>query len=429
MHQPGGCLDRQALGAGLACAPAFDSGERNIAGWLASDDARRWLILFAIGFSRLAFGYQFQLVGSIGPELMTLFDIGYTTLGALVGAYMLLGIFSALPLGLLGRRFGEHLVVGAGLSLMAAGALVCMDVGGALGATRAIFLGRCLSGVGAVAMIVLQGKMIADWCQGRQLMMGLGISVAAFPIGVGSAQLVAPSLAQAYGWPAAFLSGAGLAALAAVWFIVAYRPSPFARPVPRSFSLPGARECVMVVIGGLIWTFYTSPYASFLAYAPAMLTNRGESAGMTALVITIATWGNVPAILLGGSLAMRFGHLRLFLIGTLTLASGLVAIGAVGWPILCALLIGVIGSVHPSVIMAAGTLSARPENRAVGMSLFYTTYYVGGTIVPAICGHAGDVYGGAEGALYAAAGVSLLAIPAFLLHQRLRSWARVPGLE
>ena len=386
------------------------------------------MILFAIGLSRVAFGYQFQTVGSIGPQLMAQFAIDYTALGALVGAYMLLGIVAALPLGLLGRRFGEHLVVGAGLSLMAAGALVSADPGGVFGATTAIFLGRCVSGVGAVAMIVLQGKMIADWCQGRQLMLGLGISVAAFPIGVGMAQLIAPPLTQDYGWPAAFLFGAGLAALAAIWFILAYRPSPFAHPVPRSFSFPGGRECVMVVLGGLIWTFYTSPYASFLAYAPSLLTHRANSPALIALVITIATWGNVPAILLGGGFAMRLGHFPLFLIGTVALAFGLAAFGAVDWPITCAMVIGVIGSIHPSVIMAAGTLSARPENRAVGMSLFYTTYYVGGTIVPALCGRIADLYGGAEGALFAAAFFTLLAIPAFWLHRRLRGWARVPGL-
>ena len=404
-------------------------GKRVITGFLASDGVRRWLILFAIGLSRAAFGYQFQTVGSVGPNLIREFGIDYTALGTLVGAFMLLGIVAALPLGLLGRRFGEHLVVGIGLSLMALGALVCTDPGGFLGGTRAIFLGRCLSGVGAVAMIVLQGKMIADWCHGRQLMLGIGISTSAFPIGVGLAQLIAPPLADAYGWPAAFLFGAGFAALAAAWFVAAYRPSPFAAPVPRSFSLPGRRECVMVIIGGLIWTFYTAPYSSFLAYAPAMMTHRGDSVWLIGLVITIATWGNVPAILFGGSLAMRLGHLRIFLVGTLTLALGLAALGGTGWPILSALLIGVIGSVHPSVIMTAGTLSARPENRAVGMSLFYTTYYVGGSVVPAICGGAADLSGGAEGALFAAAAISLLAVPTFLLHRHLRRWANLPGLS
>ena len=54
-----------------------------------------------------------------------------------------------------------------------------------------------------------------------------------------------------------------------------------------------------------------------------------------------------------------------------------------GWPVAWALVLGVLGSVHPGVIMAIGTLSARPENRTVGMSLFYTLYYLGGSVAPA----------------------------------------------
>ena len=53
-------------------------------------------------------------------------------------------------------------------------------------------------------------------------------------------------------------------------------------------------------------------------------------------------------------------------------------------------MVGIIGSFHPGVIMAVGTLSARPENRAVGMGLFYSIYYAGGTVVPAFCGWAAD---------------------------------------
>ena len=386
---------------------------------------RQWLILCAIAFSRIAFGYQFQTVGSLGPVLTEVYGIDFTLLGTLVGAYMLPGIFASIPLGLLGRRFGDHVMVGLGVSLMAIGGVVAAQGGG----TGGIYVGRLISGVGAVAMIVLQGKVVADWFHGRQLMFGLGVSVAAFPIGVGMAQLIAPPLARAYGWPAAFLFGAALAGAAAVWFIGFYRPSPFAAPVPRRFSFPGRRECVLVMLAGLVWTLYTSPYATLLAYAPSLLTHRGESAGAIALMMTIATWGNVPAILLGGQFANAFGHLKLFLMGTASLVAGLVLLGVENWPLISAFLVGVIGSFHPSVIMAAGTLSARPENRAVGLSLFYTTYYVGGAVVPTLSGRAADLYGGAEGALLCAAIIAALGLPAFLMHRRLRFWARVPGLE
>jgi dipeptide/tripeptide permease len=123
--------------------------------------------------------------------------------------------------------------------------------------------------------------------------------------------------------------------------------------------------------------------------------------------------------MVGGGLAGRFGALRIFMLGTLALVIGIGGTALVDWPVSLAVLIGIVGSFHPGVIMAVGTLSARPENRAVGMGLFYSMYYAGGTVVPALCGWAADLYGGPEGALLAAAGVSALAMPMYLLHRRL----------
>src|ERR1700722_2956266 len=86
--------------------------------------ARPWLILAALALGRIGFGYQFQTVGTLGPDLVRLFHLDYTTLGALIGSFMLLGSFAAIPLGLLGRRFGDRLILGAGLGLMVVGPLV-----------------------------------------------------------------------------------------------------------------------------------------------------------------------------------------------------------------------------------------------------------------------------------------------------------------
>ena len=135
--------------------------------------------------------------------------------------------------------------------------------------------------------------------------------------------------------------------------------------------------------------------------------------------MTIATWGNVPATLFGGGLAARYGGFRIFLIGTLGLVIGMAATALLGWPVLWAVSVGIVGSVHPGVIMAVGTLSARAENRAVGMGLFYSLYYAGGTLAPALCGRAADLYGGPAGALLAASAISALAIPMYLVHRRL----------
>ena len=120
-------------------------------------------ILAAISLARLGFGYQFQTVGSLGPTLIPLFGMDYTTFGKLIGAFMLVGTFAALPLGLAGGRFGDRMILAGGLALMVAGAVVSA-LGGEVAPGRAltsIALGRALCGVGGVAMVVIQGKVLA----------------------------------------------------------------------------------------------------------------------------------------------------------------------------------------------------------------------------------------------------------------------------
>src|SRR3984885_6481652 len=193
---------------------------------------RSWMILTALALARIAFGYQFQTVATLATDLVRRFGLNYAQLGSLIGAYMLLGVFVALPLGLLGRRFGDRRVLGTGLVLMIAGACASAWADTASG----IALGRTLSGVGAVAMIVLQGKVIADWFTGTRFMIGISVSVCAYPIGMGVAQLVLPPVLARFGLHAAFLTDAVLTAIALVLFLASYRVPPHAAVVPRRFS-------------------------------------------------------------------------------------------------------------------------------------------------------------------------------------------------
>ena len=377
--------------------------------------ARPWIILAAIALARIGFGYQYQTVATLGPQLMRLFQFDYATLGTLIGAFMLFGGFLALPLGLLGRRFGDRLVLGAGLLLMVIGPLICLF----LQTPAGIGIGRSVAGVGAVAMIVLQNKIIADWFTGHRLMWALSTSSAAYPIGVGLAQLVLPPLVRSYGWQVGFLSNGLPMAIALVLFLGSYSPSPHIAEQSRTFSLPSRHECLLLVVAGLVWTAYTAGYSGYLGYVPSVMAKRGESLLMTGVVLTIATWGNVPATMIGAGLATRFGGFRVFLFSTCVLVFAIAGAAVLDWPVTFAVLIGIGGSFHPGVIMAIGTLSARAENRAVGMGLFYSMYYAGGAIVPALCGWSADIFDAPEGALLAASVVSAFALPMFLLHRRL----------
>ncbi len=374
--------------------------------------ARAWLILASLSLARITFGYQYQTVASLAPQLIERYGLDYTGLGTLIGVFVAPGILLALPLGLLGRRLGEGVVVGAGLALLAAGPLVSAYAGTAQG----VGAGRVVAGAGAVAMIVLQNKIISDWFSGRLFMVAISLSIAAYPIGVAAAQIVVPPLATAHGVAGAFLSNSTLAAATAILFLASYRTGPGASPAPRSFRLPSRRECVLVMVAGLAWTAYTGSYGGFVSYVPSLLAARGDPGVLTAIVMAIVTLGSVPPTLAGGPLAARLGIGPPMLAGTLALAAGSLGMALTSWPVASALVFGVLGSLHSPLIMAAGTLSARPENRAVGMGLFYTTYYAGNAVAPALCGYAADASGGPAGAFYAAAAIGMLVFPIWRLH-------------
>ena len=376
---------------------------------------RPWAILGAMALARISFGYQFQSVATLGPDLVPLFHMTYTAFGSLIGAYMVMGVFVALPLGGLGRRYGDRPVLAGGLALMIVGAGFDATASGPSG----IALGRGIGGVGAVAMIVLQGKIIADFFIGKRFMVGISVSACAFPIGVGLAQIVLPPVSRAFGWQLALSTEAVTPAVALLLFLTSYRQPHAVAAQGRGFAWPSGHECLLVVIAGSIWTAYTAGYSGYTSYLPTTLSSRGFSLGMIGLVLVIATWGNVPATMFGGGLAARFGGLRIFLLGNLALVVGMAGTALTGGPLYWAVLVGVIGSLHPGVIMAVGTLSARAENRAVAMGLFYTVYYLGGTIGPALCGFTADRLGDPAGGVLAAAAISAIPLPMFLLHRKL----------
>ncbi len=366
----------------------------------------------AIAIARIAFGYQVQTVASLAPDLARTFTLDFAAIGTLIGLYMAPGVFVALPVGFLARRFGDFSIAAIGTALMTVGAVLAAAADG----PTLIGVGRAVSGCGAVALTVLQGKIIADRFDGARFTTLMGMMTGIFPVGLGIAQITQSRLADAFGWQSAFLAGGVISAVGVVLFVVTWKPLPNA--APRTLSFPSKRECGLVIIASLIWTFYNAAYFNFLAYMPSFLTVHGHSAATADVVMMLATWGNLPAILIGGALAIRFGPTKVFLAGTFFCA--LSVAGPAFWdaPVFWGAIFGTIASIHGGLIVQIGTLATRPENRAIGMAIFYTTYYIGGSAMPALCGRVADITGDPAGALLAAAILSLLAIPLYYWQRR-----------
>lgn len=377
----------------------------------------KWRALLVLTAARTSLGFQFQSVASVSPMLVEELGLTGADLGTLIGLYFLPGLALALPGGALGRRFGDMRVVVAGLLLMALGGLVASLATGFAG----LAAGRLLAGTGAVLLNVLMAKMVTDWFAGqREIVLAMAIFVNSFPIGIGLAQLSLGALAAAAGWAGAFAATAGLALLALLLLRLGYRPHPNDGAGQASAGQGGAagpgislREVVLVCLAGALWGGLNGSFAVTIGFAPVFLAQGGLSAPHSALVVGAATWLSVASVQAGGMLAQRRAPPALLMAaGCLGWAAALLALGA-GLGTAGLLAAGLAMGLPVGVIMALPARALRPENRAVGMGLFYTWLYVGHAGLPPLAGWVQDATGLAAAPILAAAGF-VAALP--LLH-------------
>ncbi len=379
---------------------------------MAGKGSGHWGTLAAMSLARIAFGYQLQTVASVGPELRVAFGIEFATLGTLMGLMQLPGVVAAIPSGFLARRFGDRETIGAGMALMVLGGIISAMAAGPFG----IGAGRVVAGFGAVALTVLQPKAVADRFAGKPFNVAMGILVGAFPIGVGLGQLTHHRLATAFGWPGAFIAGSVLAALSLIVLMASWRNLSGIKT--RVMGWPSRHEIGLSILSGMIWTAFNAGFFNFLGYLPSVIKSRGHPEWVADLAMGVATWGNLPMMLLGGAVAMRLGAVPVFIAGTVLEVVAVAGMGIVDWPLIWGTLFGTFAAMHAGIIVGWGAMSAKPENRAVGMGIFYVTYYLGGALSPVLCGSAADYLGDPSGAFFCAAALTALALPLWWAHRR-----------
>src|SRR5208282_861920 len=129
-----------------------------------------WVLVAVLTVARAAYGLQLQSVGAVGPAIVDGLGIAYASLGTLVGAYTLLGIVLALPVGWLTERLGDRRIVLGGFAFMIGGSLIMAAAPG-FGVALA---GRIISGAGGVLLVVALPTIIMNRFAGAALSMAMG---------------------------------------------------------------------------------------------------------------------------------------------------------------------------------------------------------------------------------------------------------------
>ena len=372
-----------------------------------------WALLAVLTFARVAYGMQFQSVGAVGPAMVAELGLDYASLGTLVGAYSVLGLALSLPAGWLVARFGDRRVVLAGLGLMAAGgALLALAPG--FGAALA---GRLVSGAGAMLLIVALPAIVAGRFAGAALPAAMGTMLAGYPFGIGTGFVALP---LAGSWRAAMAATAGLAlaALAAAAVVLA-RPS--GGPAGPRGLRPSGREGAAVVAAGPVWGLPNAGFAVLLGFAPVFFVGQGISAELAGALVSLVAFATVPVGPIGGWVVGRLPSPVPGIAGGIALAAVAMAFLAHGLaPAVLLVATGMaLGTVSGPIVALPGAVLA-PGRRAVGMGLFWTTYFVPMTLLPPLAGVARDLTGDAAAPIGAAAVFAALGLVALAGYAGLR---------
>jgi MFS family permease len=383
----------------------------------------RWLILAVLTFARTAVGFQFQSVAAAARWLLDDFQMTHAALGTLVGLYLLPGVAVALPGGMLASRFGDKRITCIGLIAMAVGGAMM----GAAENTSLLSAGRVLSGVGAVLFNVIVTKMVTDWFQGREIVTAMGVLLTSWPLGIAVALVVLPALAHDFSWPAAMYAAAGLSAASLALVALLYRPPPTSIGGQAAVASLGLtrRELKLATLAGLVWAFYNVGFVVVLAFGPEFVAGSGHSPAAASAIVSTVSWIIIPALPLGAWVTERIGRPTLMLLGLLlatTLAIWLAA--GLGPSILAFVVMGLLFGPPAGLIMALPGEAVPAERRAVGIGIYFTWYYAGMGVLPALAGYARDLTGNTASPLWFAG--AMLIIASLVLVQFRIAQARSP---
>ncbi|MDP6705861.1 MAG: MFS transporter [Alphaproteobacteria bacterium] len=377
----------------------------------------RWTILAVLFLARTAMGFQFQSVASVSPFLIETLAIDFAMLGTLIGLFKLPGAVLSLPSGTLGRRYSDRAIVILGLALMALGGTLV----GAAESYATAFVGRLLSGIGAVLLNVYLTKMTLDWFDGREVVLAMAILVNSWPFGIAIGLATQGALAVAFGWPAVLYLTALASLLGLVLIAVSYGSPPAvgtAGPAAGRLGALSRQELVGISIAALSWSLFNVGLILIVSFGPSHLTARAFGVAEAGQLISIGTWLGVVTIPLGGFLAQRWNCPGPVI--TVCLVAGAAACWALASgpsPLLAILAFGVLAWAPAGPIMALASEVIRPENRAIGMGLFYTWYYGVMGVLPGFAGYLRDASGDASAPILFA-GVTMLAALVFALLTR-----------
>ena len=376
--------------------------------------SNRWVVLAIVFLARTCVGFQFIAVAAQMPQLRAELHFDYSQIGILLGVFMIAGALLSLPSGMIANRLGDRRTIQIGLIALVAGGAIL----GSGETFHGALTGRIIGGFGAVFITVPAAKIITDWFVGKEMATAMSVLGVAWPVGIAVGMSLLPFINVWSDWRVAVYVTAAVPALAML--LVSVLPALDARTeVDSAPAKPAARpplwsihprEFWVILAGGAAWPLMsTGGYVVFSSYAPVMLIDRGIPHTTAALVISLLSWLLIAIVPLGGYLTDRTGKRDLMFWGGCLAAAAAIAMVPVMDPVELWVVVAAILGFTVGMVMALPGEVLSPESRATGLGLYYTMYYIGTGVLPAIAGWIQDATGSAAVVIWFSAACLALA--------------------
>ena len=384
---------------------------------------RRWVILGISYLCVLSFGITMQSVPPVLSLILADLNLSYAQGGLLMSLFALPGVLISIPAGMLADRYNQKSIGIASFFLIIIGAAIFAS-GNSL---QTLVLGRIVSGIGAMTLMVLAPQLLARWFAGREMGIAMGIYNTGMPVGTIISLNLLSLLGGVLGWRASIWVSAGLAFVGLILFTMLFRSatssSEKTAPSPEGFFRGIRLAGTSIWINGVAWLLFNAAVISMFTFTPAFLKAAGFGITSAGFVTSAIMWPTLVFSPLIGYLIDKIDRKRVMVvIGSLVSAILMALVPtSTGWMLGMMLLFGSVHTVIPVAIYALAPEVISPGRLGLGFGIMATCQFLGIVLGPPIAGAVRDVTGSYQASYALMAGFSLLIVPAMIVLGRRRS--------
>jgi MFS family permease len=327
-----------------------------------------------------------MMVATLGialPEIRQTFSLSTIAAGSLFSVMMIIAALTSFIAGRLADRMGRKAVLINGLGFLALG----FAAAGTTGDRLLFFFFLALTGVGYGLTPPSLYAIMSDLLPHRR---GLGASLVSVSYGIGGAvgAVLASRIIGAFGWRAAFMAVASIAAADMLLQLYWIRNIHSIRTASRSGSFKDALSASILILA-LAEFVGGSVFWSSAAWTPTLLrTAKALTLEETGWLMGILSVANMLGSFLLGSLSDKFGRKKVIALSAFpaALAAFIVFYWLESLPALAAgiFVFGTLKASVPALVVALAQESAPPGSAGTASGIIMSLHYTSGVVAPLV---------------------------------------------